>query len=308
MINKTINYIFLIFILNFSVALANLENSIVMKVDEQIITDFEIKNKILSNLILSNKIINQKNIDSIKSAALESLISSKIKSNEISKYNLKVKKSKIDQYLNSISSNNIQSLKEKFVNNDLDFELFLNEIKIEFKWQQLIYEIYSKNISIDDAQIENELNKLVKENESIKEYKLSEIEIFLSDNDKIGEKIVSIIKQIEDIGFEKTALVSSSSPSASNEGNLGWINSKTLSKEIAQILNNMKINEISEPIKKQNSVLFLKINDLRTKNLSSTNISGLKENIINQKRNELFNLYSKSHLSKLRNNSLIEYK
>ena len=27
-----------------------------------------------------------------------------------------------------------------------------------------------------------------------------------------------------------------------------------------------------------------------------------------QKKNELFNLYSRSHLSKLKNNSLIEYK
>ena len=34
----------------------------------------------------------------------------------------------------------------------------------------------------------------------------------------------------------------------------------------------------------------------------------LKENLIKQKKNELFELYSRSHLSKLKNTSLIEYK
>ena len=34
---------------------ANLENSIIVKIDNQIITNFEIKNKILTTLVLSNK-------------------------------------------------------------------------------------------------------------------------------------------------------------------------------------------------------------------------------------------------------------
>ena len=42
--------------------------------------------------------------------------------------------------------------------------------------------------------------------------------------------------------------------------------------------------------------------------LDKKSISDLQKKIINQKKNELFNLYSMSHLSKLKNNSLIEYK
>ena len=34
----------------------------------------------------------------------------------------------------------------------------------------------------------------------------------------------------------------------------------------------------------------------------------MRNNLINQKKNELFNLYSNSHLSKLKNTSFIEYK
>ena len=70
----------------------------------------------------------------------------------------------------------------------------------------------------------------------------------------------------------------------------------------------MNKGDISKPIKKQNSVLFLKINDKRISKSENINIVELKNNLINQKKNELFNLYSRSHLSKLQNTSLIEYK
>ena len=306
---KIINHIYLLILFFFSSAsYANFENSIVVKVDDQIITNFEIKNKILSNLILSNKEINQANIDSLKRKAVDSLIQSKIKLIAISKYNFDVSKSQINQYLNSISSNDIQSLKNKFNKNNLDFELFLEDIEIEFKWQKLIYQIYSKNISFDDKQIEFELRNLIKKNSNLKEYNISEIEIFIEVNEQNDGKIIEIKDKIRADGFEQTALNYSMSSSASNKGNIGWVNSKALSKQIFDIIKDMKKNEISSPIRRQNSILFLKVNDVRNKKLNETNMANLKEKIINQKKNELFNLYSKSHLSKVKNNSFIEFK
>ena len=306
---KIINHIYLLILFFFSSAsYANFENSIVVKVDDQIITNFEIKNKILSNLILSNKEINQANIDSLKRKAVDSLIQSKIKLIAISKYNFDVSKSQINQYLNSISSNDIQSLKNKFNKNNLDFELFLEDIEIEFKWQKLIYQIYSKNISFDDKQIEFELRNLIKKNSNLKEYNISEIEIFIEVNEQIDGKIIEIKDKIRADGFEQTALNYSISSSASNKGNIGWVNSRALSKQIFNIIKDMKKNEISSPIRRQNSILFLKVNDMRNKKLNEANMANLKESIINQKKNELFNLYSKSHLSKVKNNSFIEFK
>ena len=309
MIGKIVNYIYLLFFYFFTnISFANFENSIIIKIDNQIITNFEIKNKILSNLILSNKEINQLNIDSLKKKSVDSLIQSKIKSIEVNKYNLTVNKLQIDQYLNSITSDDIKSLKNKFIINNLDFELFLKDIETEFRWQKLIYEIYSKNISIDDKQIEFELKKLIKESKNLIEYNLSEIEIFIDDNDQIDEKISDIKNSINQIGFEQTALNKSMSSTSSRKGSIGWVNSKALSKDILDILKNIKKGDISKPLIKQSSILFLKINEIRTTDLKKINIIKLKEEIINRKKNELFNLYSKSHLSRIKNNSFIEYK
>ena len=300
--------VILLFILYPSFLASNVGNNIILKVENEIITNFEIKNKILSNLILSNKEINQVNINSLKRKAVDSLIQSKIKFIAISKYNLDVSKSQINQYLNSISSNDIPSLKNKFGKNNLDFELFLEDIEIEFKWQKLIYQIYSKNISFDDKQIEFELRNLIKKSSNLKEYNISEIEIFIEENEQNNGNIIEIKDKIIADGFEQTALNYSMSSSASSKGNIGWVNSKALSKQIFNIIKDMKKNEISSPIRRQNSILFLKVNDVRNKKLNEANMANLKENIIKQKKNELFNLYSKSHLSKIKNNSFIEFK
>ena len=51
--------------------LASIESKIIVTVGENIITSYDLKNKILSSLILSNKEINQKNIDEIKKQSLD---------------------------------------------------------------------------------------------------------------------------------------------------------------------------------------------------------------------------------------------
>ena len=45
---------------------ANLNNKILIKVEDKVITNFDVKNKIISTLILSGQEINQKNINKLK--------------------------------------------------------------------------------------------------------------------------------------------------------------------------------------------------------------------------------------------------
>jgi len=69
----------------------------------------------------------------------------------------------------------------------------------------------------------------------------------------------------------------------------------------------MKIGEVSKPINRQDTVIFLKLNDKKILENSKIDIDNLKSELINQKKNELFSLYSNSLLSKLRNTKFIEY-
>lgn len=306
---KKITIFLFLFLFNLDYAYSSkYKNNIVLKVENEIVTSFEIKNKILGSLLLSNQEINQKNIDKLKEQALNSLIQYKLKKIELANHNFADDKKQINTYLASISSNDIDGLKRKFKNYDLDFQLFLDEIKTQLKWQRLIYKIYSNKIDINDNVINQELESLKKDNSNLEEFKLSEIEI-LSNNDDTDLKLISKVQdQIINFGFEATALKFSISSSSNSKGEIGWINAKSLTKEIYQIVRKMKIGDVSKPIKRQGSLLFLKLNDKKMSKVENINLEEMREKLINQKKNELFNLYSRSHLSKLKNTSLIEYK
>ena len=303
-------FIILIYLLVnlFNISFAQLNNDIVIKVENQIVTSFEIKNKIFSILTLTNQEINQENINQVKKQALDNLVKHKLKIIELSKYKFQKDETQMNKYLNAISSNNINSLKEKFKKNNMNFDLLLEEIEIQFKWQKLIYQIYANRIQIDQNSIDQELINFSKDQFNIEEFRLSEIEILASSDDLNKKNILNIQNKIKLEGFDATAVKFSISSTASMKGDIGWINKGSLSKEMLKVLNKLEIGEISNPIKKLDSILFFKLKDKKKSKFSDTDLIALKEKLINQKRNELFKLYSQSHLSKIKNNSLIEYK
>ena len=112
---------------------------------------------------------------------MTSLINLKLKREELKKYNLKNDHfERTKNHLKKVSSKlniNTNELENFFTNNKIDFDEYLNEIKTEFSWQNLIVQIYSKKIVIDEKQVLNELNSVVKEQKNIEEFNLSQIEV-----------------------------------------------------------------------------------------------------------------------------------
>ena len=305
-----INFIFffIYFILLTSNLSSNITSSIIVKIDNKIITNYEVKNKIMSTLIISNNEITQTNIDNLKESSLNNLIFLKLKEIELEKYDFEINQNQVLNYLKSITKNKTLKVKEEFEKYDLDFNLLLKEIEIELKWRQFIFSRYSNRIDINEKLIDEEIKKISLNMKNDKEVNISEIEIFKNENVSNDVLIKKIIEEINSNGFENTALKLSVSNTASQKGGLGWVNTNILSSEIKEIIKKLKPGQISKPIIKSNSILFLKLNSLREFKNSKVDKENLKKNLIQRKKNELFDLYSKSHLSKLKNDTLISYK
>ena len=154
----------------------------------------------------------------------------------------------------------------------------------------------------------SELENYKKNVEEIKEYDLSELELSFKDSKDRDEKIKEINKNINEIGFEKSVSIYSESDTALNNGRLGFVNEKSLSNKIFELLKNLNEGDISKPIIQLDKILYLKVNKIKFANNEQIDTELIKNNIINKRKNDLFNLYSKSHMSKLKNNSYIEFK
>ncbi len=308
MVKRYFFYLLTLIILNLSTTANALKNEIIVKINESIITTYELKNKLRTSLILSNQEVNQINVDKNKSRALTYLIDLKIKQNELKKYKVKINTFNVNDQLLSLSSNNIDEFQKRFNEQGINFELFVDELKIETAWKQLMYNIYSEKVKISEEEVEKQVINYMEKSSIFTELKISEIEINLNDLSNFQNEVDFIKKEIKENGFENTALKFSTSSTSKNFGNIGWVNVESLSPRVSKILKQLEIGEVSQPIKNMNTLLFLKIADRKITKIDNINLEELKKKIVDQKKNELFNLYSRSHLSKLKNNSLIEYK
>ncbi len=298
-------FIFTIINLFTTLCFAN-KNKIIVKIDNEIVTSYELKNKIKTLLVLANQNLSQKNINEVKQQALVQLINSKLKLKEITKYSIEANENTIRDQLMNISSNNLPALKNTFLQNNVNYDLFKNEIKIEMGWQKLIYFLYNKKIN--DEELKSQIESFEKSNLNREDFRIAEIEILIENQSQIKKKIELIKDQIERNGFDNTAVKYSISNSSTSKGDLGWLDSKVISKKIYSILKNLKIGEVSEPIIGPQNIVFLKLMDKKISKIDKNKSNEYKERLLTQKKNELYNLYSTSHLSKIRNNSLIEYK
>ena len=250
---KILSNFLIIFALSHNLAIANIKEKIIAQVESEIISSYELKNKIKTLLFLSNEEFNQSNVNATQKIAIQSLINIKLKKIEVTNYKVKTSDENWSNYLNTIANKyntDKDGLKKLFNQNGIDFEKYIDELKIEFKWQQLVFNLYKDKINLDKKEIEFELNEIIKSRKDVIEYNLAEIEIPKKDNINDKEEIEEIMSQISKNGFENTATKFSIASSALEGGNLG-INSSSLSQKISQILNNMNIGKFQNPLYNQ---------------------------------------------------------
>ena len=284
------------------------ETNIVIKVNNEIITNIDIENEIRYLVALNNE-LKETSEEILKNLAKQSVIKEKIKKREVSKY-FKFNSSQeyldniIKSYYTKLGIDSLENFKIYLQEYDLELDIVKNKIEIELLWNQLIGRQYQDQIIINKKDLENKVEKYLKENELTKEFNLSEIVFQIKNNNEIIEKKNLIKKDIVKKGFKSAANIYSISESSKFGGELGWIKSNQLSNKILDILTNLSIDEISEPIKIPNGYMILKINDIREITIEKDK-EKLLDDLIKVETNNKYSQFSIIYYNKLKLNSVI---
>ena len=288
---------------------AEIKNSILVKVGNEIITSVEVETEIMSLLFINNRPINQEEIDKIKRPVVKSLITRTIKEAEIKKFEVtSYNQKQLDQYMLNIAKKfgtDKEGLKGIFIENNLDYIYFKEKFKVELLWNSLIFMLYKNQININPMEVVNTLENNINDQTESKSYHLAEIEI-LKDGLN-SEKLDEIYKYILYKGFEEAVSKYSISESKTNRGDIGWIDEKNLSKLYKNELASIKQGDVSKPIKLENSINILKIKNIKINQNINIDKDELRIQIIEQKKQEKLQMFSRSHYSNLENKTLIKY-
>ena len=304
---KIIITLFLIILFEIKNVVA-VENKILFKVDNEIITTIDIFEEI-KFLKSFNPEMNNLSKTELFEISKNSLLKNKIKKIEIMKF---VKEFKVeDKFLQNIIKhkyskigiNSLENFKSFLKDNSLDFEVIREKLTTELIWNDLIYQKFNKKIVIDRDKIKNEiLQNSQKENQI--ELLLSEISFSVNDKVDFQDKYQKILLDIENIGFKKTALVHSKSETATNGGVVGWVNENTLNKNVKKTISELQIGQFSKPIRTSSGFIILKIDDKR-ESVLKLNLNEKIEEIIRFKTNDQLDQFSNIYFNKVKKDLII---
>ena len=302
MLKKKIFLIFsglIFFILNTSSN--SLENKILVKVENQIITTFDVNNEYKYLVALNPSIKNSKKNDILK-LSKKSILQEKIKKIEIEKNfnNPTIPQKFLEQILQNVYSRiglaNLDDFKKYLINNNIDFEYVKSKLEIEALWNELILIKFSSKVKINEKELRNRIKN---NNKFVKSYLLSEISFEVLNLTELNNKFQEISKVINNEGFDFAALKYSTSPTSTLGGKLDWINENSLNKNIKFSLNNLKINDFTKPINVPGGFLILQINDIKKTKIEIDIEKELKK-LKNYEKNSQLNQYSKIYFNKVK--------
>ena len=280
-----------------------MENKILFKIDNQIITSIDIYEEI-KFLKIFNPEVNNLSENELLEISKNSIVRDKIKKIEIMNY---VKELKIDEkfllrFIKSKYSNKGLNSIEDFQNylneNNLNIENIKEKISIELIWNDIIFQKFSSKVNIDKEKIKEEILKNPQKKTQI-ELSLSEIVFDVSQKSEFKKKYEKIIFDIEQTGFKNAALIHSNSDTASVGGFIGWVKKDNLNKTIIDLIKNLDKGQYSKPVRTSVGFLIIKIEDIKEYEIEFDLDKKIKE-VVEFKTNEQLDQFSKIYFNKIK--------
>ncbi len=161
-------------------------------------------------------------------------------------------------------------------------------------------------IESESASYNNKKNSIIEEKSIEKMVKDKTDDQITKTKKKDQITIDDVMEFIKKEGFENTAIQFSSSATAQQGGNLGWVSESTFSKLLLKSIKKTKIGSITEPIPISRGVLILKVENKR---VEERNIDLDKEvkKLIEIERNKQLNNFSTNYFNQIKNSIKIKY-
>ena len=261
---KYLNYINLaLIIFFFHVKLFSIEIKIIAKVNNQIITNIDLENRLNLALAMANIPDESEVRKRLKEQVLNILIDEVLKIQEAQKFNILITSddvyyeiNRLERRLNIESNSLISSFKKKNIPETTVYE----QLRSQLLWNKLVSVRIANGITITDKQKDETFQNFIKNSGEV-EYNLSEIFVSSANNTNYSatEKINSIRAKLNSSNF--ISMTEQFSDGAINIGN--WTRESMLNEKVLDSIKKIKIGEITQPVESTIGYHIYLLNDKR---------------------------------------------
>ena len=155
-------FIFLFLTTSFAHSNNDKTNRIEVLVNENIITKYDIVQRLKINSILNRVEITDINYNQLLNIVIDDLVIEKLKIKKIEEYNISFNKNEFitheKRYLLNLNFSK-KELEELFYINDINYNHLNDLLGIDLKWQKLIYGLYFRVTSVTEQEISEFISK-----------------------------------------------------------------------------------------------------------------------------------------------------
>lgn len=238
-----------------------LENKIVLKIDNKIITTLDVFDEINELKFFNENFRIMDSEDEIYQIALQSILRHKIKKIEVSK-NIDKFQITDETYLDNLIKknyeklgyNNLTDFKENLKKKKVNFFKYKEKLKTNLLWNEIIYAKFFNKVVLNENKLRDQINNKRNIN---KTFNLNEI-VYQVQNLKDVDRMYNIIKDdIIKLGFKSAAIKHSLSNTSSAGGGIGWVDENALNEQILNELESISVQSITKPIRISGGFLIL---------------------------------------------------
>jgi len=135
---------------------------IIKLVNNNVITNYDLEQRLKLHSTLNNVNINEENIDKLAVEMLSLMVDEKLQLDQLKSYEISVNESEINDYIERAYLNESNSLNE-FIdalnNNNIDIAILKKSIEVMIGWNKLTGRLYYRTSEINKVDLENLMNE-----------------------------------------------------------------------------------------------------------------------------------------------------
>ncbi len=252
-----------------------LSEGVVASVNDDIISTYDVIQRMRLLIVTSGIQVTDQNLPELQSEALRSLIDERLELQELrregkeQKFDLIASDDEVNGEIDDIAHSNNTSadaLLAQLAAQGVQPDTFKAQLRAEISWRGWIRGRYGSRVRIGEDQIKAYQARAQAES-GRPQYQLSEVVI---DDSRAGGTQQAMNGAAQLIGqlqkgapFAAVARQFSTSPTAANGGDIGWVAPGEMPSEVDQILDQMRPGQLSAPIATKDSVYIVLLRDKR---------------------------------------------
>jgi peptidyl-prolyl cis-trans isomerase SurA len=262
-----------------------LADGIVATVNDQIITGFDLRQRMLTVIAMSQVEPTEENLPAIQQQALQALIEERLQAQEIAKFeSLIITDEEINQEIAAMAQD-AGVTPDQYVaflaQGGIRPDQFRQQLRTEIGWRQLVGGRFNSRARVSRAQVEQALRQAT-EAASRPQYLIGEIYIEAA---RVGGQQAAlngaeqlVAQMIQGAPFQAVARQFSAAPTATRGGDAGWIVQGTVQPALQTAMDSLQVGQLSRPIPVEGGVYIIYMRDKRSG--AATSLVTLKQAMI----------------------------